>query len=133
VAGRAGFDSYNTNIECVAAEHLKRNSRVRGQPTNRTSEVTIMLNILDSDRPGPPNSAAALGMVGQSSALHETLELAQKAARSDANILLCGESGTGKNSRLKRYTPIARARASFRCGGLRIFARESARSRAVRL
>jgi transcriptional regulator with PAS, ATPase and Fis domain len=55
-----------------------------------------MLNVLNSDRPRPPNSAVALGMVGESTALHETLELAHKAARSDANILLCGESGTGK-------------------------------------
>ncbi len=43
--------------------------------------------------PPPP---AFWGLVGTSPALKETLELTQKAAHSEASILLCGESGTGK-------------------------------------
>jgi two-component system response regulator AtoC len=35
-------------------------------------------------------------MLGNSPALQATLQLAQKAARSEATILICGESGTGK-------------------------------------
>ena len=41
-----------------------------------------------------PQLSIAMGMIGESTALREAL--AQKAARSEANIFLCGESGTGK-------------------------------------
>ena len=41
-----------------------------------------------------PQLPIAMGMIGESTALREAL--AQKAARSEANIFLCGESGTGK-------------------------------------
>jgi DNA-binding NtrC family response regulator len=40
--------------------------------------------------------ASPLGVVGASPALKESVELARKAARSEASILLSGESGTGK-------------------------------------
>jgi two-component system, NtrC family, response regulator AtoC len=40
--------------------------------------------------------ASPLGVVGVSPALKESVELARKAARSEASILLSGESGTGK-------------------------------------
>ncbi len=39
---------------------------------------------------------AFLGIMGESSTLKQTLELVKRAARSGANIFICGKSGTGK-------------------------------------
>jgi DNA-binding NtrC family response regulator len=51
------------------------------------------LGLSPTPQPLPPG---VWGMVGASPALRETQALLQKAARSEANILLYGESGTGK-------------------------------------
>ena len=44
----------------------------------------------------PIRSSNALAIVGNSKPLHQTIQLAEKAARSDSTVLIRGETGTGK-------------------------------------
>ena len=68
---------------------------LRGQADNAVGKVKSFLHSFESkyaEQPPP----AWLGMVGRSEALNDASALVQRAARSDASILLHGESGTGK-------------------------------------
>jgi DNA-binding NtrC family response regulator len=64
-------------------------------------------------------------IIGRSPAMTRVFELVRKAARSDANILVLGESGAGKELIAGRSTPTARARRRRSC---RSTARRSPRS-----
>jgi DNA-binding NtrC family response regulator len=68
---------------------------LKGQANNAVGSIKPFLQSLAnkySEQPPP----AWQGMVGKSSALNAASALVQKAARSQASILLHGESGTGK-------------------------------------
>jgi len=54
---------------------------------------------------------AATRIVQRSEAMHQTIEIAQRASASDASVLLTGPSGTGK-SRLARFVHESSARAA---------------------
>jgi two-component system response regulator HydG len=61
-----------------------------------TNRVVGTINSFPVSHEEAPQLQAMLGMVGVSPALNVASALVQKAAPSDANILLQGESGTGK-------------------------------------
>jgi transcriptional regulator with PAS, ATPase and Fis domain len=68
---------------------------LRGQADNAVGKVKSFLHSFESKHAEQP-PPAWLGMVGRSEALNDASALVQRAARSDASILLHGESGTGK-------------------------------------
>lgn len=72
-------------------------ARTASQEEIQKAYRKLLRQLLPSPCPIQPLRPPAFsGIVGASPALKKTLELAQKAARSEATILLGGESGTGK-------------------------------------
>jgi two-component system response regulator HydG len=84
----------------------------------------LLLQSLSSGHATPLPIPGWAGVVGESSALKESMESGCKAARSEANILLCGESGTGKELAAQAIRAQLSRRWRFRCGGLRLVAGE---------
>src|SRR5271156_1182718 len=90
-AGEELLASSVTNFDPVdvAAQLLS------GQADNAVYKVKPFLHSFESRHAEQP-PPAWLGMVGRSETLNAASALVQRAARSDASILLHGESGTGK-------------------------------------
>ena len=65
---------------------LKRIERIRNEARARTGATA---------RDGHAGSEA--GLIGHSPAIHRILELVEICARTESNVLLCGETGTGKD------------------------------------
>src|SRR5712692_110053 len=91
VAAVTTFDTLDAAINALKGNGAR--TAVEQAVAHRKLLLQAFLGPCRAQLPRPP---ALLGMVGESPALKETVELAQKAARSEAAILLCGESGTGK-------------------------------------
>jgi DNA-binding NtrC family response regulator len=68
---------------------------LKAPANNPVGDIRPFMQSFAPKRAAPP-PPAWLGMVGRSAALNAAAALLQKAARSEASILLCGESGTGK-------------------------------------
>jgi DNA-binding NtrC family response regulator len=69
-------------------------------------------SLVEGARGAPP--AADTGIVGQSPAIQDTLHLVDRASRTDANVLILGENGTGKERVARAIHRLgARAKGPF--------------------
>jgi formate hydrogenlyase transcriptional activator len=63
---------------------------------NANSQIYWGDQLLDGKLPGEPDFEGTEGIVGQSPALRQVLEMVEMVAPSDSTVLLLGETGTGK-------------------------------------
>ncbi len=62
----------------------------------RVGESELRIDALGFERPQPGSRTELFGLYGQSSVMREMISTLEKAARTDATILLQGETGSGK-------------------------------------